>query len=596
MFARLKPYFKPEKADYRLITESTRELVKKYRNDSDLRFFISGPAIVNDSFREVSDKDMTTMLPITILIIFFILFLSFKNLYSVLLTLSVVATSIPATMALAGYLNITFNELVFTVPGIMLAICIADCVHILNSFYQKKRQGFENKDSLIFSLRKNILPTFMTSLTTFIGFISLTNTGLVPVQSLGLLAAIGTVYAWIFTLFFMSPLILFLPEWGHRLLFTQKKEILIFSSEKWFSFIKNYQYSIITFFVILFGFGLFFGLKNEVNSNPYKYFRDKVPVKIANDFFVDTLGGNQGPQLVIETTPDGITEPEFLRKVEKLHLWMEELDYVDNVISLIDVIKQLNKSLHNDDPRFYTIPDTKEAVAQLLLLYSMSLPQGKGIEDLVTFQYDTLKLTLMWSQQNTKEAAEALQVIETKIKEFGLNGYTSGKIPLFINMNTYIVSTFFNSMASAFILVTIFLIFLFRSVYLGLLSLLPNIIPLAIGSAIMYFWGKPIDVGTALVASICLGIAVDDTIHFLLNYFQFLKEETSENALKKTFEVTGKALIYTTVILVCGFGAFVMGDFIPNVNFGVMSAIVLTIALLTDLIFLPALILRKAIN
>jgi predicted RND superfamily exporter protein len=159
-------------------------------------------------------------------------------------------------------------------------------------------------------------------------------------------------------------------------------------------------------------------------------------------------------------------------------------------------------------------------------------------------------------------------------------------------MMDYVVMTFLKSITMAMILVAILMMVLFKSIKIGLISLVPNVLPLIFGGAVMAVGGIDLNIGSALVFSVCLGIAVDDTIHFLSNYYRYKSEGMDELQIMATiFTYTGSALVVTTAILASGFGVYIFGDFVPNVNFGVLCAFVLTGALAIDMVFLPALLL-----
>jgi len=224
-------------------------------------------------------------------------------------------------------------------------------------------------------------------------------------------------------------------------------------------------------------------------------------------------------------------------------------------------------------------------------MYTMGLPQGMDLNNRMTLKKDALRMSVLWNLNDTRSWLRSVSLLEDKAKDFGLDLHATGKFLLFQRMMDYVVLTFFKSITLAMILVGILMMILLRSVKLGLLSMAPNILPLFFGAAFMKLMGMQLNIGTALVASVTLGIAVDDTIHFLTNFYRLKKAgQDEDSAIKEIFTYTGMALIFTTVILVLGFGLFIFGDFIPNINFGLLCAMVLMSALLADLIFLPALL------
>ena len=288
---------------------------------------------------------------------------------------------------------------------------------------------------------------------------------------------------------------------------------------------------------------------------------------------------------------DGIKDPEFLNKVDAFQKWIEERPYVNQAVSVVNILKSMNRSLHGDDPSHYVLPKTKEAIGQELFLYTMSLPQGMDINNMMTVKNDAIRLIVLWTIFDSATYLRERDKMVAKGREFGLDVAAVGKSEIYQAMNPYVVESFLRSISLAMFLVTLLLIIVFRSVRLGLLALIPNCLPLIFGGAFFFLFQKPLDIGTVLVMSVCLGIAVDDTIHILTNYSRLLRDGASpKEALVEVVSHTSPALIATTIILVSGFGTLAFADFVPNMYFGIMTALILSSALITDLLFLPLLL------
>jgi hypothetical protein len=323
----------------------------------------------------------------------------------------------------------------------------------------------------------------------------------------------------------------------------------------------------------------------KVNSNPFTYFSDDVPLKQANDMVIKHFKAADGPQFVVSVDDAGaIKNPELLTKVDALIDWIKKDSDVAGVFSILDIVKETNFLLRGKKE----LPASREAVAETLLLYSLGLPQGQDISQWITLNEDALRIAVTWHVQDSSVFLEKVAAIEQRAKEQGLFLQAAGKLPLYMEMNGYVVKTFVESMALALLTVSLCIGIFFRSALLGLLSLIPNIIPLLWGAGVMAIFGIELNIGTVLLVSVCLGIAVDDTIHILSHFRNYRKQGLlKEEALKKVIAQSGPALTLTTCTLVCGFGLFVLGDFVPNVYFGVLCAIILGLALLVDLLLLP---------
>ena len=590
VFARMKPTFKGE-SDYVAIAKGARKIQREYQKKfPDINFYLTGGPIINFQFLEVMEADLAVFMPAMTFLLLFFLFLSFRSVLGIFLPFIIIGSSIAMCFGLSGWLDIKLNNLVSSLPGILVAISIADTVHILVTYFQALGSGKNRKEATRESITKNLWPTFLTSFTTSLGFLSLMTSPLTPISNLGLLASLGTLFAWVLTIFLIIPLLLMLPikgsasnsrRWDGRYV------------DKFIFYLSKYTKSIILGFVAL-TIGFFYlGSLGEVNSDPFSYFSKRVPVRKANRFLKDNLGGNTGPEIYLDTgVSEGAMDPELLQKVEKLQLWLEEIPFVNRTLSIIQTIKEMNQHLHGGDASFYRLPKDRKKIAQEIFLYNLGLPQGMGLTDRVTIDKSGLRVSVLWKFQESKISLEYMDKIKSKISELGLNGYITGKIPLYKEMNGHIVETFVTSIGMAILLVSIVMLLIFRSIPMAMISMLPNVIPLIFGGGFLWLIGKDFDVGCSIVASVALGIAVDDTIHFLVNYVEKTKAGMSPtNAIKEVLTNTGPALVWTTIILIFGFGCFIFGDFMPNFYFGILSSFVLGSALLIDLVFLPAILI-----
>lgn len=596
IYAKIKPYFTGAPDD-KLIIEKTRELIEKLKaklpKDSDHEFYINGSLDVNNTFREASEHDVITIFPIVFVLILIFLVITFKRALGVILPIVIILITTLSTFGLAGYLGIKFNNMIAMVPTIIIAIAIADSVHVLITYFQFRSLGHNNKEATKLAFEKNIKPTLLTSISTSIGFLSCTTSDLIPLRDMGLLAAFGTMLAWFFTMLLIAPILSKVNiKWDKSKNSSDKKSESKYS-DTIVEYIDRFKNPIFYGLILLAIIFSYLGFQNEVNSNPYDYFSDNVPLKKSNDFTLKNLGGFYGPQLVINSgKKDGIKDPTFLKNVDRFQNWLEEKEYISRVTSVVEIVKAMNKSMHGDNEDHYIIPENRKTVAELLFLYSMSLPQGKDLNDRMSVNRDSMRMNVLWKTQGSKLSLERMAMMEERAKDFNLDAIVTGKMPIYQNMMSFVVESFFSSITLALFGISGLLIIIFKSFKLGVISMLPNIIPLSFGAGLMTILSRPIDVGTALVSSVCLGIVVDDTIHFLSS-FNICKQKgmDTKSSLKYVLGTTGAALFWTTVILVVGFGAMIFADFTPNSSFGLLTALVLTIALVVDLIFLPALLL-----
>ncbi len=572
---------------YKDINLEARKILKN-QSSKDLNFYLTGKAALNYGFEEVSMGDVQKILPLLLLLIIAYLFYVFRSFKAMVLPFVIVFTTVTATLGLGFWLGIHFSAILAILPIILVAIGIADSVHIMVNFFQFRGKGQDKILAIENTVKKNFVPTFLTSFSTGIGLFSLMATKLVPIRHLGLLAGLGCMLAWLFTIFFLIPLLLKI-DYKIPPIFSEKKETSNLSLSFYNFILKNRYPIVLVTFILALG-GLYLAKDIRTNADPDSYFSEDASISIANEAVKRHVGGSAGPDLIIDAGGvDKAKDPQFLKKVSEFNQWLRSLEPVNNTVSVLDIIKKMNQVLHNNDESFYQIPNTQNEVAQYLFLYTLSVPPGMDINNRISLDYSALRISLLWTVYDTQAWAIYRDKIKAKAKELGLDLKIAGKANLFQDMIDYVVETFVRSIFMAMLFVALCLSLFFGSLKIGLISLIPNLLPLTFGAATMALFGMDLNLGTSLVASVCLGIAVDDTIHFLSNYYKHedLGWSTEKN-ITTIFEYTGSALIITTLILSSAFGLYILGDFLPNVNFGILCAVTLMAALLVDLIFLPA--------
>lgn len=594
IFAKMKPALE-EIPMYKDTLDYARNLEKEF-GDGKHKFHIAGSAAINVTFQEVSEHDMKTMLPILLGLVVLFLIYSFRGIGGVIYAFMIIAFSILAAFGIGAASGFTFNVMLSAVPSTLIAICIADIVHVLMSYAIFRKQGQKNIEAIRSSLDKNLMPTLVTSISTAIGFFSLAPAKIIPIANMGMMNGYGTILAWFVTIFLAIPLLKYFPLKNIKedeTSETKTSDYIGAKSKAYTKFLVRFRIPVLISMILLTIGSFVIALDSEVNSDPYEYFTHKVPLRVANETMEKDIGGSMGAEIELDSgSVDGVKDPEFLRKAEQFQNWLMDQYYVSKVVGVLDIIKGMNRSLNAGQQEFYKLEDDQNVIAQQLFLYTMSLPQGMDLNNRITLDNQQTRMTVLMNIHDSKTVLEEFDKWEAYAKSIGLNASVSGKVPLYQKMNGYIVETFFESMGMALVLVSILMIIIFKSWKIGLLSMIPNAVPIVIGGAIMHLLNIPIDMGTVVIISCCLGIAVDDTIHFLANYLKHRRDGySSQDSIAKVLTFTGPALVLTTVILICGFGTLAFATFNPNINFGIMTAIVLGTALIVDFTLLPAILL-----
>ncbi len=578
-----------EKPNYQQITLDLRELAKKH-NNSDFELILLGSGIINDAFREVSTEDITKIMPYMILFIAIFMWFRFRSLYAIIIPLFLWIAATLSTYSLSALIGINFNNLTSALPGIMIAVALADSIHVLFAYFNHLNQGKKPQEASIYSFEKNFSATLLTSISTALGFFSLSITDLVPIQELGVLSGIGTLLAWLFTIFAIFPILVILKP-------KSRIKNSKFSKGEWskpyYEFLERNSSKIIISTLVLIVISLIGGTKVVINADPVGYLKKGVPARDGTDYAIKTFNGLHGPEILIDSgAPDEAKSGIFLEKVEKYLNFIQSYEEINNTQSILDIIFPLNKAMHGDDQNYYRLPENKKTIGELLLFYQMGTPQDKSLDKYMSFDGRYLRASIFWSVLDSSSSLKIIKDLEDKAIELGLDVKILGKLTLYHRMNSYIVDTFFKTLLISIFVISLFMSFVFKSFSLGFIAMIPNIVPLISGAGFIGIIGLDVNIGTSIVSAICLGIAVDDTIHILVHFLKNYHESKSyKESLITLFANTAIPLIYTTILLVVGFGIFTISNFVPNAHFGILCAFVLSITLVFDLIVFPVLII-----
>ncbi|RUM76084.1 MAG: hypothetical protein DSZ11_01000, partial [Sulfurovum sp.] len=436
------------------------------------------------------------------------------------------------------------------------------------------------------SLTKNFLPIFLTSLTTTIGFATLTISEVIPVFTLGIATASGAVLAFILSVVWMPSVLLILkkefkPSKVKRV--EEKKPLqygkFIVKHDKKIAIITTLIFSIIAI-------GL---TKIKVDSNTIRYFDKDVEIRQSTEFMMKNLTGPMAYEIVIDSKEErGIKEPTFLKTVELFYKdFQKSFPDARHLNSLMDTIKRFNKVVNNSDE----IPNNKNLIAQYLLLYSLSLPQGMEINDKMDIKEQRLRVTARINIVDTSKDLEMINYVSSWWENTPYTASVQGQTAMFAYMQKDVTNTLIYSLSLAIFLVSLVMLLIFKRFKILWVFILPNILPVILVIGLMGWMGITVDIGVAIAGAIIIGVAVDDTIHFLVKYFEARKQGLSiEETFDEVLRYAGKAILFTTIILSISFSLFAFSTFTPNQNFGVVTAFALVVALVIDLLLLPALL------
>lgn len=574
------------------VTQYVRKLADTLRAEHpDLDVRITGSILMDTAFAESSELDMRTLTPAMLTIIAVALWFFLRSFWGMVTVLLMMTLAVIATVGMTGWLGIAFSPSSIPAPTILLTLVVANSVHLLTSFYKSVNDGVNPHEAIGNSIAKNLKAIVFCNFTTVIGFLTMNSSESPPFRDLGNITAMGVVITFFLSIVLQPALMAIFPadgrpRWG--------------SNEGWKKFahfVINYRhYCLIgmTIAVIALATGI---RLNTLDDEYVKYFDPSVEFRRDTDYTSDHLTGIYRIDYSLEkNNGDRISDPDFLQRVDAFVQWYRQQPEVTHVFAVTDIFKRLNQNMHSDDPAWYRLPETAEMSAQFLLLYEMSLPYGLDLNDRINVNKSATRVSVtlhsISSQQVLDLEARAQAWLKVNAPNFARHEGT-GITLLFAHIGQRNIASMINGLLLAAVIIALTLIAVLRSATLGLLSLIPNVIP-----SIMVFgvWGMlvgQIGMASSVVVAMTLGILVDDTVHFLTQY-QYARNHKGllpEAAVEYAFSQIGNALWVTSFILILGFAIFALSSFKINQEMGMLTTLIFAVGLLADFVLLPPILL-----
>ena len=572
---------------------AARALIQKYQTKyPDIEIRPSGMAFMNNAFMENSMQDMMTLTPIMFCTLIVVAVIMVRSVSATFATLLVILFSAIAAMGFGGWMGFPLTPPSAITPTIVLTLAIADSIHIIMSMKKAMQAGKAKKEAIIESLRINFQPVFLTSLTTVIGFLSLNFSESPPFWHLGNMTAFGVAAAFLFSIVLLPALLAILP-----IRIKKKPDNHRSSMDRFADFVIKYSKPILVISMMITFLLSAMISKIEINDQFVQYFDESIAFRPDTEFMMKNLSGIYSIEYsVAGEGAEKITEPEYLFHLEKFTQWLRQRPEVDHVYSMSDVFKRLNKNMHGDDPSWYRIPESVELAGQYLLLYEFSLPYGLDLNDRININKSATRVTVTIKDLSTRQL-RAFKALTEKWLQDNTPNYMHSRATSPSVMFAFISNRNINAMVKgnlfSLVLISSVIMLALRSFSIGMISMIPNLAPIAMGFGI---WGAligQINMAAAFAFAACLGIIVDDTVHFLSKYIRARREEkmTAREAVHYAFHTVGSAMAVTTVILIGGFMVLTQSGFQMNSYLGLLTAIVIGSALLLDFFLLPPLLI-----
>ena len=583
----------PEDADAALaeISDYLRSSLDEARaRHPDLAYHLTGDVILHRTFADVTQGEMETLAPIVFLIIVVACGLLLRSVLGTLALVITLVFVVNSTMGFAGWIGTVFNPVNSGVPIIVMTVAVAHSVHIVAAVLAGMRQGLARPEAVAESIRTNAWPVFLTTATTAIGFLSLNASDSPPFRVLGNLVAFGVVCAFFFSMTLLPALLSILPLRAPR---AGPERADFF--DRFGAFVVARR-NFLIWFVTLLAIALVLGIPRiELTDNWTKYFDERYEFRRDTDFVIENLTGMETIEYSLRAGREGgITDPDYLRAVDAFAKWYREQPEVAHVQAFSDIMKRLNRNMHGDDPAFHRLPDDPALAAQYLLLYELSLPFGSDLNNRLDIAKSATRLTAVTrslsARQQRELDARAQGWLGVNAPQLATAG--SGVSIAFAHLSQRNIRSMLRGTIIAMALISLILMGVFRSVRLGLVSLVPNFIPAAMSFGLWGYLVGRVGLAGSVMTAIAFGIIVDDTIHFLSKYLRGRRDGLSApEAVRSTFRTVGRALWTTTAVLALGFLVFASSGFEVSWALGLMVATTIVFALLADFLLLPPLLM-----
>ncbi len=575
-------------------------VVEKY-NSPEFPISLAGFPIVADDIRAAMRADMGKFMGLAVLTIALFLFIMFRRISGVFAPLLIVILSLLSTVSCMALAHVPIMMPTQILPSFLLAVGVGDSVHILAIFYHRLSKGDDKESAIIYAMQHSGLAVLMTSLTTAAGLASFATAEVAPIAHLGIFASFGVLLAFVYTVTILPALIALLPisPKASKTSGESQDEASILDRllNRVTDVSTTYPKIIIGISLIIIVGSLSLATLIRFSHDPLSWLTSDSPVRQATYLIDEQLRGSATLEVIVDTRQEnGLVNPTLLHALDEVNSLAEEIDdgsvFVGKILSIADILKEIHQALHANEPSFHLIADDRELLAQELLLFENS--GSDDLEDFVDSQLQmarvTIKVPWLDAVEYTRFTDHIENLYQDRLGELA-QIHTTGMLPLLTRTVDAAMRSAVRSYIIAGIVISLMMILLVGDLRLGLICMLPNLLPIFLMAGVMGIFDMPLDMFTMLIGSIAIGLAVDDTIHFMRNYTRYFAETgDSREAVRHTLQTTGRAMFITTIVLSLGFFIYMFSSMHNLFNFGLLTGLAILTALLADYFLAPALV------
>ena len=574
---------------------------KKFETDN-IKLYVAGRPIVEGTMALLGPADMKRMVPIVLLVITLVLYLTLRSVKSTILTMLVVFFSTIWAFGLMAAVNIPIYAVSTMIPVMLIAIGVADGIHLYSHLhlYMRKHPDTTKIDAVKDMIKNMWSPVIMTSVTTAVGFISLLTSQVYPIKYFGIFTAFGVMAAMLFSLVLIPAGIMAfgLPKFKEKKNKGEGKhdDQLAYNLAE---LVIKHKYSTYIATVLIVIVSIVGITKVWINSSFLEKFEKDSDIVLTDKFINEHFGGTSTLNLILDSkNKDAFKNPEILKLVDKLQQKVDgDLQVVGNTFSLADYLKRMNKVMHADKEEFNKIPDSQDLIAQYLLLYEMS-GDPDNLWKVVNEEYAKANVTFQLKSDNSKAINSALKEIESFKVDFNKLGVTlnyAGSGYKALVFTDLILEGQIMSLIMSLIIVIVLLAIMFKSLTLGLIGSVPIMITAAISFGIMGWFNIPLNTTTALLSSIAIGIGIDYAVHLLEQYKLNSTCGDKDLTVKKTMAHSGRAILFNAVVVIAGFLVLLFSVFPPNRELGFLVSLNMFISFVGTLTIMVVLLYKSNI-
>lgn len=562
-----------------------------------IEFYHSGDVAVNSEYTEMALAEPPMMVAITFAIIMLLGALLLRaGVVALIGPLLVVSSSIILTIAATVLLGWDLDVMFGLTPTLLTAIGVAQAVHVISGFQQARSQGLRRRAALRQTMVQVGNPCLLAAVTTAVGFFAMVFARLPGVTHFAVYGALGVMLTFLLSITVLLCLLSFGKDEAvpTRKRSAQRGATWLNALLGWIAAVViRYPRHIIAIGAATLLFALAGAAQLKIDFNFLTDLKPHVPWRVNTEYVEDHMGGTLSIVKVFDAGEDGIKNPAVLQHIEALQAFAERDPLVKKTLSVVDTLKQLNQAFHGDDPAWYRLPEDRELIAQYLLLYEIA--GGEQLQQYVTPDFSRAAVQLRIEMTNASNIRRLLKSLNSFEQQHGSPTFkveTTGVGFLWVKAADYIASSQLSGYSVAFTVIALLMCIIFRSIKVGLLSMVPNLTPVLLVLGYMGWQGMFVDYYRLLLATIAIGIAVDDTVHLVVRMRrEYAACGDYALALQRSLAGVGPALVCTSIILVTCFLVLLGSQAQVIASFGISLAAITLAALVADLFLMPALLI-----